>query len=128
MTKLIKAKKLILLKLTRARNLWFATIVFFNNGFKFQDFVCNGCNNLINLSVNISNIAIITVKNVDYCCIIYNINKSEANSLLKKLCSSKPWIYTKNIVLSFGLFKAVFFYFLCLVYIKWLIVWTSIRI
>ena len=63
---------------------------FFNNEFKFQDSVCNGCHNTTNLSVNRSNIAIITVKNVHYCCIIYNINKSEANSLFKKLCSSKP--------------------------------------
>ena len=35
------------------------------------------------LSVNISNIAIITVNNVDYRCIIHNINKYEATDLLK---------------------------------------------
>ena len=35
------------------------------------------------LSVNISNIAIITVTNVDYYCIIHNISKSEATNLLK---------------------------------------------
>ena len=35
------------------------------------------------LSVNIGDIAIITVKNVDYRCIIYNISKSEAINLLK---------------------------------------------
>ena len=34
-------------------------------------------------NVNISNIAIITVKNVDYRCIMYNINKSGATDLLK---------------------------------------------
>ena len=39
---------------------------FFNHGFKFQDYVCNGCHNLTMLSVNLSDIAIITVKNVDY--------------------------------------------------------------
>ena len=53
-----------------------------NHGFKFQDSVWNGCQDVTMLSVNISNIAIITSKNVDYCCIIQNINKSEAiNSL-----------------------------------------------
>ena len=52
---------------------------FFNHGFKFQDYVCNGCHDLKMLSVNISDIVITTVKNVDYCCIIYNISKSEAN-------------------------------------------------
>ena len=36
-----------------------------------------------NFSVNIKDIAIITVKNVDYRCIIHNISKSEAIDLLK---------------------------------------------
>ena len=56
---------------------------FFNHGFKFQDSVCNGCLDLTMLSVNISDIAIITVKDVDCCCIIHNISKSEAINLLK---------------------------------------------
>ena len=56
---------------------------FFNHGFKFQDYACNGCHNLTMLSVNISDIAIITDKNVDYHCIIYNISKSEVINLLK---------------------------------------------
>ena len=55
---------------------------FFNHGFKFQDYVCNGCHDLTMLSVHISDIAIITVKNVDYRCIIHNISKSEAINLL----------------------------------------------
>ena len=56
---------------------------FFNHGFKFQDFVCNASHDLTKLSVNISDIDIITVKNVDYCCIIHNIGKSEAINILK---------------------------------------------
>ena len=35
------------------------------------------------LCLNISDIAVITVKNVDYRCIMYNINKSEAIHLLE---------------------------------------------
>ena len=57
---------------------------FFNPGFKFQDSVCNGCHDLVILCLNISNIAIITVKNVGYCCIIQN-SKSEV--IVKKLCA-----------------------------------------
>ena len=41
----------------------------FNHGFEFQDFLYNGCHGLTMLSVNISDIAIITEKNVDYCVI-----------------------------------------------------------
>ena len=57
---------------------------FFNHGLKFQDSVCNVCHDLTMLSVNISDIAIITVKNVDYYCIIFNISKSKAINLLGK--------------------------------------------
>ena len=46
---------------------------FFNHGFKFQDYINNGCHALTMLNVNISNIAIITVKNVDYRCIIHTL-------------------------------------------------------
>ena len=56
---------------------------FFNCRFEFQDSVCNGCHDLITLSDNISYIAIITVKNVDYRCIIHNISKSEVINILK---------------------------------------------
>ena len=55
---------------------------FFNHRFEFQDPVCNGCHDLTMLSVNISDIFIITIKNVDYCCIIHNISKSETINLL----------------------------------------------
>ena len=56
---------------------------FFNHGFKFQDYVCNGSHDLTVLSVNINDIAIITIKNVDYRCFIHNISKSEVINLLK---------------------------------------------
>ena len=49
----------------------------FNHGFKFQDCVCNDCHALTILSVNISDIAIITIKNVDH--------QHEAINLLKKV-------------------------------------------
>ena len=45
----------------------------FNHRFKFQDHVCNDCHDLTMLCLNISDIAIITVKNVDYRCVMYNI-------------------------------------------------------
>ena len=56
---------------------------FFNHGFEFGDSICNGCHDLSTLSFNISDIAIITVKNIDYRCIIHNISKSEAIDLLE---------------------------------------------
>ena len=56
---------------------------FFNDEFKFQNFVGNGCHNLTMFCLNISNVAIITVTGVDYPCIIHEIAKSEAIHLLE---------------------------------------------
>ena len=47
----------------------------FNHGFEFQDSVYNDCDGLTILCLTISDIAIITVTNVDSCCIIQNIGK-----------------------------------------------------
>ena len=47
-------------------------------GFKFQDSVCNGCHDLTMLTVNISDVTVIIVKNVDYLCFIEKIIQSEA--------------------------------------------------
>ena len=47
----------------------------FNYGFKFQNSVCNGC--------HVSDIVIITVKGVDYHCIIHSISKSESIYLIE---------------------------------------------
>ena len=38
--------------------------------------------NVTIMCLNINDIAIITVRNVDYCCITYNIRKSETINLL----------------------------------------------
>ena len=46
---------------------------FFNHRFKFRNSVCYGYQNLTMLGINISDIAIITVKNIDYHCIIHNM-------------------------------------------------------
>ena len=41
---------------------------FLNKGFKFQAYVCNGCYHLL-ISMNLSDIAILSIKSADYCCI-----------------------------------------------------------
>ena len=55
----------------------------FDHGFKLENSICNGCHDLIMLSVNISNIASIIVRIVNYCYIIHNISKSEAILFMK---------------------------------------------
>ena len=79
-------------------------LLFFNHRFKFQDSVCIGCHDLTTLTVNITNIAFITIKNVDYRFIIHKIDKSEAvNLLTNSVLEDRGYIY-KNIVLNFNFF------------------------
>ena len=68
---------------------------FFNHGFKFENYVCNGCHDLTMLSVNISDIAIITVKNTYYRCIVHNISKFEVINLLENSNKYILGIYKK---------------------------------
>ena len=54
---------------------------FLNYSFKFQPNVCNRCHDLLIMSVNLSNIAILNIKGSDYHCIISLICKNEAINL-----------------------------------------------
>ena len=47
---------------------------FLNKVFKFQPFVCNRCHDLLMIPMNLSDIAILKIKNADYCCIITGIS------------------------------------------------------
>ena len=46
---------------------------FLNNGFKFQPDVCNRCHDVLVMSINLSDIAVLNINGVDYRCIIYCI-------------------------------------------------------
>ena len=68
---------------------------FCNHGFEFQCSVCNGCHDFSILSLNIHDITFITVKNVDYCCIIHEISKSEAINSLENSVLEDPGYISK---------------------------------
>ena len=65
------------------------------------------------LCLNISNIAIITVTNVDYHFIKYNISKSEAINLLQNSVLEDRWYIYKKYCLKF---QSIFFTFLFSIY------------
>ena len=43
---------------------------FLDKGFKFPPDVCNGCHDILMMSLNLSGIAILNIHGVDYCCIV----------------------------------------------------------
>ena len=55
---------------------------FLDKVFKFQPDVCSECRDLLMISMNLSNIAILNINGVDYRCIISRINKNEAMNLM----------------------------------------------
>ena len=70
---------------------------FLNNGFKFQPDVCNRCHDVLVMSINLSDIAVLNINGVDYRCIIKGTSKSEAADLLEKVDLKKKWNIKKNI-------------------------------
>ena len=56
---------------------------FLNYSFTFQPNACNRCHDLIMISINLSDIAILNIKGSDYRCIISLISKNRAINLFK---------------------------------------------
>ena len=50
-----------------------------------QSCVCNRCYDLLMMSMNLSDIAILNIVGADYCCIISGISKSEAIKLIQNI-------------------------------------------
>ena len=56
---------------------------FLNKGFKFQPNVCDRRHDLLMMSVSLSDIAMLNITGADYHCIISEISKNEAISLMQ---------------------------------------------
>ena len=55
---------------------------FLNHSFKFQPKICNRCQDLLMMSMNLSDSAILNIKGSDYRCIISLISKNKAINLM----------------------------------------------
>ena len=58
---------------------------FSNKGIKFQIYVCIRCHDFLIMSMNLSGIAILKIKNVECHCIITGISKIEAINLMQNI-------------------------------------------
>ena len=58
---------------------------FLNKGFKFQPNLCSRCHNLLMVSMNLCDIAVLNIKGSDYHCIISRISKNEAIKLMQNI-------------------------------------------
>ena len=63
---------------------------FLDKGVTFQPDVCNGCRDVLIMSITLSNIAVLTIYGADYwCCIISGISKREVVNYCKKKADLK---------------------------------------
>ena len=67
-------------------------MVFLNFRLKFQPNFTNRCHDLLMMSVNLSDIAILNIEDSDYYCIISLINKSEAIDVLQNADFTETFI------------------------------------
>ena len=58
---------------------------FLSYSFKFQPNICSRCHDLLMMSMDLSDIAILNIKGSDYCCIISLISKNEAIKLMQNV-------------------------------------------
>ena len=49
----------------------------------FQSYVCNKCNDLLMMSINLRDNAILNIKGSDYRCVISRISKGEAINVMQ---------------------------------------------
>ena len=56
---------------------------FLKKDFKFEANVCNRCRDLLAVSVNLSDIAVLNIKSADYRFIIIEISKNKAINVIK---------------------------------------------
>ena len=83
-------KELMLTKQVNQQSAMFVTIgIFLNKGFKFQPNACNKCHDLLMMSMDPSDIAILNFKGFDYRCIISGISKNDAINLMQNVDLTK---------------------------------------
>ena len=75
---------------------------FLKYDFRFQPNVCNRCHDLLIMSINLSDIVILSIKGSDHCCIVSLISKNEAINLLQNTDLTKK---KRNIINLFSYIK-----------------------
>ena len=56
---------------------------FSGKGFKYEPYLCNGCHDLIQKAMNFDNVAIVSVKGIDYRIHFWYMRKDDAINIMK---------------------------------------------
>ena len=69
---------------------------FLNKGFKFQTYVSDRWHNLLMVPKSLNSIAILKIRNADYCCIISGNNEAIKSSAIKSLKNIDSKIHIRS--------------------------------
>ena len=83
MIELTFLKLVISIRQVDQKSVLFVTTAFWDKGLKFWPTVCNSCQDVLMMSMNLNNIAILNIDGVDYFGIINGTKKSESINLFK---------------------------------------------
>ena len=67
---------------------YLSLLVFFDKGFGFQSAFCNGCHDVLKVSIDINSIAILNIHDIYYLCIINWNSKKRSHKFFKKNANS----------------------------------------
>ena len=81
----LKELMLVIKQVDQKSAIFFHYWYFLNYSFKFQPNVCNRCHDFLMMSINLSDVAILNIKDSDYRCVIILINKNEAIKLMQNV-------------------------------------------
>ena len=98
------SERIDLTKSNKSRECMICHYLFFNHAFKFQDYACNGCHDLTRLTVNISDIAVITVKMLIIVVLFITLAKLEQLIYEKIMFLKIVGIYKKKYCFKFQSF------------------------
>ena len=59
---------------------------FLDIGYKYEQYVCNGCHNLPLMVYDLEDFMILNIKGVDHRCFVSNMSKNDAIKLLNNSC------------------------------------------
>ena len=84
MIELTLVRELMLIKRVHQKSVIVVTIcIVLDKGIKFQTNICNGCHDILMVTININDIAISSIHDADYHCFVSGISKNDAVNLLQ---------------------------------------------
>ena len=65
---------------------------FLDKNFKYEPYICNGCHDLIQKTINFNDVAIVSIKESDYRIHFWYISKNDAINLLRNYWLDKKGV------------------------------------